>query len=506
LILSVAGVLAIGIALRFFTRSDLWADEVISVNIARLPLSDLEGALRLDGAPPLYYVLLHFWMQVFGTGSEAVRALSGVIGVAALVPAWFVGRRLDERRARAGGQQSGVRPIAWTVTLLLAASPFAIRYATEARMYSLVVLLVFLGYLALARVLDRPSWGRLACLVVVTALLVYTHYWAFPLLLVVGAWLLWMSRRGTEQYRRPAKFALGALAVGTLTFIPWLGVFRYQAAHTGTPWGGVVSPVGSVAEAFKSFGGNTHAVGWALVLMVVLAVFARAVDRRHIEVDLWTQPGVRTEAGLALGILGVGLVLARATGTTFEGRYAAMIFPLFLAAAGFGITVFSSRAVRYTVLAVLLVGGFWGGASNALRNRTQAFEIENAIRQDGAPGDLVVYCPDSIGPDVSRLIPDDVSEVGLPGFRSPDRIDWTDYSDRVDDMRPIDAVQEIARRARDERSIWFVYTSGAAPVQEKCRLIADGLSIFRPNRLRVVEANPYFFEHQGLYRYPPASG
>src|SRR5262245_41314517 len=67
LILVVAGVIALGIGLRFFARSDLWADEVLTVNIAKLPLADLEGALRHDGAPPLYYVLLHFWMQAFGT-------------------------------------------------------------------------------------------------------------------------------------------------------------------------------------------------------------------------------------------------------------------------------------------------------------------------------------------------------------------------------------------------------------------------------------------------------
>src|SRR5262249_49352698 len=148
-------------------------------------------------APPLYYVLLHFWMQAFGTGNFAVRALSGVIGVAALVPAWYVGRRLDLRRARWGLQDAEARPIAWTLTLLLAASPFAIRYSTEARMYSLVMLLVLLGYLALARVFDRPSWGRLACLAVVTCLLLYTHYWAFALLAIVGAFLVGVTLRGS---------------------------------------------------------------------------------------------------------------------------------------------------------------------------------------------------------------------------------------------------------------------------------------------------------------------
>jgi mannosyltransferase len=501
-ILTVAGVLAIGIGLRFFARSDLWADEVLSVNISRLPLSDLEGALRQDGAPPLYYALLHFWMRIFGTSNEAVRALSGVFGVVTLIPAWYVGRRLDERRARAGLQQPGVHPIAWTLTLLLAASPFAIRYSTEARMYSLVILLVFVGYLALARALERPSWGRLLCVAVVTSLLLYTHYWSFALLAVVGVWLLTMAVRGAPELRRPAALAIGAMAVGTLSFLPWLSVFRYQNAHTGTPWGGVVSPVASFSEAFKAFGGNTHAVGWAVLLMVVLAVFARAVDRRHFEVDLWTQRGVRTEAGLALATLALGLILARITGTTFEGRYAAVMFPLFLAAAAFGITVFSSRTVRYSVLALLLIGGFWGGASNALRNRTQAFEISNAIDRDARANDLVVYCPDSIGTDVSRLLRDDVREVGLPGFRAPGRIDWTDYAKRVDAIQPVDAMREIVKRA-GSHDIWFVYTSGSQAVQKQCGLIADALLVFRPIRLRVVEVDPFFFEHQGLYRYPP---
>ena len=41
-------------------------------------------------------------------------------------------------------------------------------------------------------------------------------------------------------------------------------------------------------------------------------------------------------------------------------------------------------------------------------------------------------------------------------------------------------------------------------MQAKCGLIADALVVYRPARIRVVEPNPFFFEHQGLYRYLPA--
>ncbi|MCU1618578.1 MAG: hypothetical protein JWR41_584, partial [Modestobacter sp.] len=127
-----------GVALRFIAPSALWLDEAQSVAIARSDLGGLFDALRQDGAPPLYYLLLHVWTSVFGTGAVAVRALSGLFGVLALVVAWLLGRRL-------GGPRVGT-----ALTLLLASSPFAVRYASETRMYSLVVLLVLLGAAAVS--------------------------------------------------------------------------------------------------------------------------------------------------------------------------------------------------------------------------------------------------------------------------------------------------------------------------------------------------------------------
>ena len=42
---------------------------------------DIPGALRLDGSPPLYYLLLQLWMRAAGTSEEAVRALSVLFGL-----------------------------------------------------------------------------------------------------------------------------------------------------------------------------------------------------------------------------------------------------------------------------------------------------------------------------------------------------------------------------------------------------------------------------------------
>src|ERR1700678_1876078 len=61
LVVKVGVVLALGVALwlRFWTPSALWLDEALTVDIARAPLHQIPGLLADDGAPPLYYYLLH---------------------------------------------------------------------------------------------------------------------------------------------------------------------------------------------------------------------------------------------------------------------------------------------------------------------------------------------------------------------------------------------------------------------------------------------------------------
>src|SRR2546426_201584 len=133
----------------------------------------------------------------------------------------------------------GARPPWWLLAgggaapaalLLVATAPFAVRYATEARMYSLMVLLSIGGYLALLRVLRAPGTGPVVGLALISGLLLLTHYWGLYLLATAGFVLL--LRRREPGARR----ALVGLAAGGLLFAPWLPAFAFQLRHTGTPW------------------------------------------------------------------------------------------------------------------------------------------------------------------------------------------------------------------------------------------------------------------------------
>ena len=131
--------------------------------------------------------------------------------------------------------------MAWTTLVLLASAPFAVYYATEARMYALVILLTGCGFLALHRASRAPRPGNLIAVAVVAAALLYTQYWSLYLVGVVGLWLV--ASICADAPARPPRTApwapadrSAALVGGCVLFVPWLPTFIYQSPHTGTPW------------------------------------------------------------------------------------------------------------------------------------------------------------------------------------------------------------------------------------------------------------------------------
>src|SRR3954454_21466182 len=76
-----------------------WIDEGLSVGIADRPLGDIPGVLRMDGSPPLYYMLLHAWMAVAGPSELATHAFSLLTALVAVPVAWWAARALFGTRA-----------------------------------------------------------------------------------------------------------------------------------------------------------------------------------------------------------------------------------------------------------------------------------------------------------------------------------------------------------------------------------------------------------------------
>jgi len=74
--------------------SDLTFDEAATYFVAHRPLLDilryLQGAVREH--PPVYYLLIHGWMALTGTGEFSLRVFSVCVGLIALVLTGWLAR------------------------------------------------------------------------------------------------------------------------------------------------------------------------------------------------------------------------------------------------------------------------------------------------------------------------------------------------------------------------------------------------------------------------------
>ena len=90
--------------------------------------------------------------------------------------------------------------------------------------------------------------------------------------------------------------------------------------------------------------------------------------------------------------------------SAFAPRYASVMFPMVLLLAALGTGVLDRR-VRHGLLAVVVLFAMWDIAPNVFGDRTSAPRVAAALTAGVRAGDVVAYCPDQLGPSVSRLLP-----------------------------------------------------------------------------------------------------
>jgi uncharacterized membrane protein len=246
--------MALSLGLRWRTLwASYWGDEAIAIGIASHSLGVLPHYLVNDGSPPLYYVMLHYWLQLFGRSEPATHALSMLAALLAIPAAWWSGDKLFGRQAGRGA------------AALVATCAYLDYYSTETRMYSWLVLAAILAvacFLLAYRGAGRRYWVAATVFMAAALYLQYYGLYLFTATVIAGCAVA-LGKRSWPQLKATALYALACGAA----FAPWAPQFLDQLQHTGAPW----APHPSVLDFFGDSLNALASAGWALIVVALAA-------------------------------------------------------------------------------------------------------------------------------------------------------------------------------------------------------------------------------------------
>lgn len=410
--------------------ASLWMDEGLSIGIASQAFLDIPGVLRQDGSPPLYYLMLHVWMAVFGNGPAETQALSVAIAVLGVPAGLWAGWSLFGRRA-------GLMCAA-----LAATNYFLTAYAQETRMYSLMVVLSLIVTAAFLHVYVYRNKRYLPVFVISLAAILYTHSWGiFVTAGTLSALGVLLLAGPTDDRRALLRDGLVGYGVALLLYLPWIPTLIFQAQHTGAPW---IDPprFGVVLQVTQSLlnGGTVTA---SLVLGagagIAAVVGARTQAGRRFGLERFTPEGraVIAAAALAIATLAIAWLFSQVSPAWTTRYLGVTLGPIFLIAAlGF------SRAGKLGILALVIVLAIWCIPRNgALENKSNAGDISFETRGMLEDGDLVVTLQPEQSPLIhyhlgSNVDGELVQASQLGEFATPGVMDWRDAMDDLEAATP----------------------------------------------------------------------
>ena len=476
-------ILLLGMALRFYTLGveSLWIDEGTSIAVARLALPEIL-ADRVFKNPPVYFLLLHTWVNVFGDSELALRLLSALFGSLSLLVMFGVGRRLL-------GRQVGLLG-----AFLLAISLFNVEFSQEVRAYSLMVLLTLISMFLFIRLFERFSrWVALGY-VLVTVLLLYTHF--YGVFIVAAQNLFWLflfwRRRRVLPLTLPRWLILQVAIL--LLFAPWLRyllleVHSMQSVGVWIP----ESTLGTLWSTFLDFASGSTLLLFLFAGLVFFVWVNGRSPAKHNNVETVWQDKTAVYMLLLLWLT-VPVVVP-----FLASRFIVpLLIPRYTIAASLGLYLLVAAALaqirfpflRYGLLVFVTILSLLGlSRYYAYVDKQQWREVVAQLENEGQSGDIILFNPGGIRDSAFAYYfqRDDMQKVPLD--LSFDLA--TSYTDQAR-VRDLDEVEKLVAGAD---RVWFVQANS----NDTEGLVAQKLA----SLYKTAEQFPYYGVELSLFTNSP---
>lgn len=233
--------LGLGLRIWNLTSISLWHDEAFSALLIRYSWGEMMYRIGLDVHPPMYYIFLRFWSEIFGHSLFALRGMSVLFGVGTIIITYFFVNYIFNNKQ-----------VAVLAAFLVAVNPFQVQYVTEARMYTMGAFFAISSAFALSAALRnqvafyvnasntflqtqlrKKFFAYYGIFVLMSAILIYTHYYLLFTVAAIGFYgLLFCIFKFKTEFKKYVWVILSGILI-LVSFLPWLKVFMFQFKQVG---------------------------------------------------------------------------------------------------------------------------------------------------------------------------------------------------------------------------------------------------------------------------------
>src|SRR5258706_5803201 len=204
--------------LLYLTQS-LWRDEVFSIFMAQRPIAFFTSHLSFE--PPFYYILLHFWMKLFGQSEVATRSLSLLAFTGATIIVVYWSEKLFKKHW-----------LSWWLPLFFFLNPMLLYYGMEVRTYGWYIFFATLSLWAYA----ENKWG---IWIAATVLGFYTH--SYVIIVPFAQTIHYLVTHRKQLFRNGMRSTIHdpmirSIAIAALCIAPWTLKLIIEATKLKSSW------------------------------------------------------------------------------------------------------------------------------------------------------------------------------------------------------------------------------------------------------------------------------
>lgn len=264
------------LGLNIFLRSrdiitrDVSLDEPFSIYHAQFNPREIVTFLSNYNNPPLYELILHYWIKLFGIEPLAIRVLPALFSVFASVSLYFLGKKHFSLL-------TGI-----TAALILSFSNLSQSYAHDCRVYSLFLLLSILSMNVFLSLIKTSSRRYLLLFTLISTLNIYAHYFAIILLALQGLSVILFYRKSLKSFIVCSSFIF-------ILFFPHIFVLveRFTRSASNGTWVKQPEGIESLYNMLWSFCNQPLTTVFAIVLFIVSIVLIKRSEPEMKCILLW---------------------------------------------------------------------------------------------------------------------------------------------------------------------------------------------------------------------------